>query len=227
MKIFFNDKLSYTSNIISNLNFSGINLPVNKEHSRHLNSIELDTGYSTRLQFSFYSLPNLFLLNFYNKSFYIFIPSIKIINIFNSFTWLNFNRKFLKKTLLKNFLPLFLFPKLKKCRKKKILYGSGLYRRPYKNIKNYWKLLETSKLIKYNNIDYTSNYTIHPQFNKYRLLLLKFKYKLKTPQIRIKVRRFEQPTQNPFFKTRTFKKLFKTRKYLNKKKKFIIDVPFF
>lgn len=44
---------------------------------------------------------------------------------------------YIQKTPLKDFLPLFLFPKLKTSeKKKKILYGSGLYRRPYKNLSN-------------------------------------------------------------------------------------------
>ena len=187
---------------------------------RPLNSTELEIGYSTRLWLDFYSLPNLFLLNFYSKSFYIFAPSMKITNIFNFFTWLNFNRKFIKKIPLKDFLPLFLFPKLKtSVKKRKVLYGSGLYRRPYKSIYNYWKLSKKIELRKDYSISPLGNYTLHPQFNKYRILFSNSQYKLKTPQIRAKLQRFEQPSASPFFKNPNIKKIYKTRKFLFKTKK--------
>jgi hypothetical protein len=127
IKTFFSDKAVYTPTIASNLDIFWTNLPINKEQTPPLNSAELRVGYSTKLLLDFYSLPNLFVLTFYSKSFYIFMPATKILNIFNLFTWLNFNKKYINKTPLKDFLPLFLFPKLKTAAKKKKYFMGRVY----------------------------------------------------------------------------------------------------
>lgn len=228
MKTLFSEKVVYTPNLIPNENQAWIYTPTCTETNPPLVQPDLITGYNTKVWIDFYLLPNLFLLHFYSKNFYIFAPSMKITNIFNLFTWLNFNQRFLKTTSLKDFLPLFLFPKLKKSvRKSRILYGSGVYRRPYKSFSNFYKILKKNKITRGFKISPLGNYLIHNQFLKYFPLLSYNTYKLKTPQIQAVSEAFEQPSLTLFFKNPTFKKVYKTKKFLFEKKKIVIDELYF
>lgn len=218
MKMFYNDVTVYTPSI-PNINLSTLNIPVLTYHNDTFFMLDRDNNFSTKPFINFYLLPNLSLLNFYNKNFYIFANPLKITNLLYLYSWLNFDRRFTKKTPNKDLLPLFLFPRLTTpTKKKRIVYGSGLYRRPYKSFLSYWRLLKKSERSKKHNMIPAENYVLHPQFNRYRILMLNSRYKLKTPQVRVRLRRFEQPPMHPLFKNKTTKKFFKTKKFLRDKK---------